>query len=194
MNLYQLLVFLHILGAVGIFVALGLESIALARLQIASTPSDARIWIGLLKLPGRQGPIAMITTVIGGAWMMAQGWGRQPWIIGAIVGLVGMAAVGGIISLRGARRLRVALASEPGPELSDAFRSIRSKTPLSASHRLRIAIGIGILGLMTIKPGVTGSWLIMAVATLSGLIASLAKRARSEGVTSDFLSQARVRT
>jgi hypothetical protein len=178
MTLYQLLVFLHVLGAVGIFVALGIETISLGRLQSAATPVDARVWMGLLKLPGRLGPIAMLTTLVAGMWMMAQVWGYQPWIVSAFVGLVGMAALGGVISLRGARRLRVALAGETGPELSDAFRSIRSGTALTASLRLRIAIGIGILGLMTIRPGATGSWLILAAAAVSGLVASIPFTAR----------------
>src|SRR5260370_11781297 len=194
MNLYQLLLFLHVLGAVGIFVALGIESISLGRLQSAAARSDALLWMGLLKLPGRLGPIAMITTVAAGVGMMAKGWGRQPWIVSAIVGLVGMVAVGGIISLRGARRLRAALAGEAGPEGSDLFRSIQSGTALTASLRLRIAIGIGILALMTLKPGVTGSWLIMAAAALSGLVASHRGNVRSEGVTSEFHSQDRART
>jgi hypothetical protein len=178
MSLYQLLVFLHVLGGVGIFVALGIETISLGRLQSAATPVDARVWMGLLKLPARLGPIAMLTTLVAGMWMMAQVWGRQPWIVSGFVGLVGMAALGGVISLRGARRLRGALAGETGPELSDAFRLMRSGTALTASLRLRIAIGIGILGLMTIKPGAAGSLLILAAAALSGLVASIPFTAR----------------
>jgi hypothetical protein len=178
MSLYQLLVFLHVLGGVGIFVALGIESISLGRLQSAAAPVDARVWMDLLKVPSRLGPIAMLTALVAGIWLMAQGWGRQPWIVSALVGLVGMAALGGVISLRGARRLRVALAGETGPELSDGFRSIRSGTALTASLRLRIAIGIGILGLMTIKPGAAGSLLILAAAALSGLVASIPFAAR----------------
>ncbi len=65
MSLYQLLVFLHVLAGVGIFVALGIESISLGRLQSAATPVDARVWMGLLK-PGRLGPIAMLTTLVAG--------------------------------------------------------------------------------------------------------------------------------
>src|SRR5262245_36879759 len=126
MSLYQLLVFLHVLGAIGIFVALGIESVSLDRLRSAAALVDARAWVDLHKLPGRLDPIAMIGAIAAGIWLMAQGWGRQPWILGAVVGLVGMMAVGGVISARGARRLRVALAGETGPELSDAFRSIRS--------------------------------------------------------------------
>src|SRR5260370_29283734 len=131
--------------------------------------------MGLLK-PGRLGPIAMLTTLVAGMWMMAQVWGHQPWIVSAFVGLVGMAALGGVISLRGARRLRVALAGETGPELSDAFRLIRPGTALRSSLRLPIAIGI--LGLMSIRPGAAGSRLILAAAAVSGLVASIPFTAR----------------
>src|SRR5690242_16227868 len=115
LNLYQLLVFLHVLGAVGIFVALGIESISLGRLRSAAAPGDARLWVDLLKVPSRLGPAAMITAIAAGMWMMAHGWGRQPWIVSSVAGLVGMVALGGVISLRGTRRLRSALAGESGP-------------------------------------------------------------------------------
>ncbi len=63
MTLYQLLVFLHVLGGVGIFVALGIESVSLSRLQSSAAPVEARVWMGFLKVPGRLGPIAMLTLV-----------------------------------------------------------------------------------------------------------------------------------
>jgi hypothetical protein len=98
---------------------------ALLAVHVATTVSVLGADLALLTLAisgGRLGPIAMLTTLVAGMWMMAQVWGHQPWIVSAFVGLVGMAALGGVISLRGARRLRVALAGETGPALSDALR------------------------------------------------------------------------
>ena len=173
LSLYHLLVFLHVLGAIGIFVALAIESVSLGRLRNAATLVEARAWVDVHKLSGRLGAIAMIGTIGAGIGLVAQGWGRQPWILGAIVGLVGMMVVGASLSARRARRLRVTLADAAGPDLPDGFRSIRSPTPLTAPLRLRIALGIGIVGLMTVKPGAVGAALILIAAALSGLVAGI---------------------
>jgi uncharacterized membrane protein SirB2 len=172
MTLYPYLLFSHIVGAVGIFAALAIEA-------VAETAADGRVWMGLVRLPFRVGPFAMGMTLVSGVWMMKTAWGRPPWLVAAMVGLVAMAVLGAV-SLRRLRRLR-APASGTGPEIPDALRSVRSG--LAASLRLRIAIGIGILALMTFKPQGTGASLILAAGTLGGLIASLAapgtRRSRS---------------
>jgi hypothetical protein len=188
MIVYPFVIFVHVLGAVGIFAAIAVEAVSVGRLQRAGTPADARVWMGLLALPGRLGPIAMVTTLLSGMWMMAVSWGREPWIVTAFVGIVAMAAMGGAITARRMRRLRVAMGAETGPELSDAFRELRSSPALTASLRLRIAIGIGILGLMTVKPpDAATSSLILAAAVASGVMASVvplpARRSRQPRTT-----------
>jgi hypothetical protein len=172
MSLYEVLVFVHVLGAIGIFVALGIESVSLGRLQQEEVPAGVHASIELLALPRRMGPIAMVITLGAGVWLMVMGWRYQPWIAAALVGMVVMAVVGGIVSMRGMRRLRVALAAESGASLSDAFRIARSSTALNASLRLRIGIGIGILGLMTTKPDAVHSSLVLAAGVLAGVIAT----------------------
>jgi hypothetical protein len=172
MSLYEVLRFVHVLGAIGIFVALGIESVSLGRLQREEVPAGVHAWIGLLALPRRMGPIAMVITLGAGVWLMITGWRYQPWIAAAFAGMIMMAVVGGIVSMREMRRLRVALAAESGATLSDAFREARSSTALIASLRLRIGIGIGIIALMTTKPDGVHSSLVLAAGVLAGLIAT----------------------
>jgi len=171
MRPYHVLVFFHVLGAIGIFVALGIESVSLRRLRTASALVDARAWADVHALPGRLGAISMACAIAAGIGLMRYGWGRQPWILTAIVGLLAMISIGAVVSLRGARRLRRALADETGPGLSESFRSLRAALPMTPSLWLRIALGIGILGLMTLKPGATEAWRILIAAALSGVAA-----------------------
>jgi peroxiredoxin len=143
-NIYQPLVFVHVLGALGIFVAFGVESVSLAGRD-------------LLVSPRRLGTISMVGAIAAGVSLMAHGWGRQPWIMSALVGMAGMIAVGGVIWTR----------------------SRRTAAALTASLRLRIALAIGIVALMTIKPGAIGAWVILIASALSGLVAAdLATSAR----------------
>jgi hypothetical protein len=172
MSVYPFLIFVHVLGAVGTFAALTIEIVSLGRLRRAETPSDVRIWMGLLARAFRVGPLPMVTILLSGVWMMSMGWGRQPWLVSAMIGLVGMAVLGGLLSLRRVRRLRAALTFESRSELSDAFRSALSGNALIASLRLRTAIGVAILGLMAFKPDAAGSSLILATGIVAGLVAS----------------------
>jgi hypothetical protein len=87
------------------------------------------------------------------------------------------------LSLGRVRHLRAALTFESRSELSDAFRSVRSGKALIASLRLRIAIGVAILGLMTFKPDAAGSSLILATGTLAGLVASFVPFAKRRSRT-----------
>jgi hypothetical protein len=169
MMVYPFVIFVHVLGAVALFAAIAIEAVSIGRLQRASTPADVRVWMGLLTSRGRLGPIAMLTTLASGMWMMAVSWGPEPWIVTAFAGLVGMAMTG-VVTARRMRRLRVAVAAETGPELSEVFRVVQSSPALTASVRLRIAMGVGILGLMTVKPpdAPTAS-LILAVAVVAGV-------------------------
>jgi hypothetical protein len=188
MNIYPILVFIHVLGGVGIFAALGIEAVALARLRRADTPAEARAWMGLMAVPARLGPIAMLANLATGVWMMVQSWGPLPWMQAAMVAVVVMAAAGGGVTGRRAKRLRAALGEETGPALSAGFRALRSSVALAASLRLRIALATGIIGLMTMKPGAAGSLVIAAVAVVAGLVAGVALGtnraavARHEGV------------
>jgi len=169
MSLYQFLIFIHVLGAVALFVAIGIEAVALGRLRRAETPADARVWLGLFRLPGRVGPIAMLTALASGAWMMKVSWGYQAWIAGALAAMVGMAVIGAVVSLRRMRRLRAALHAESG--LSEA---LRSSPALVTSLRLRIALGVGILALMTTKPSDHATAiLVLATAVVAALAASI---------------------
>jgi small-conductance mechanosensitive channel len=177
MHLYPFLIFVHILGAIALFAAIAIEAISLAALDRTESSAAARTWVGLLALPFRLGPSAMAAILLSGMGMMAMGWGHPAWLVAAMIGLVAMGAVGGLVSLRGFRRLRAALASETEPKLSDAFWSAPPRTALGRSVVLRLAIGIGILALMSFKPGALGSSLVLAAAGLTGLIAGQARGA-----------------
>jgi hypothetical protein len=157
----------------GLFVALGIEAVALSGLRRAEHPAGARTWMGLFGVVRRIGPVAMLTMLIPGVWMMIQTWGPRPWLETALIAVVAMAVIGGVVSGRVMRRVGMALSNETGPALSPAFRSLRSECALIWSLQIRIAIAIGILALMAMKPGWTGSLLILCAAVLVGVAASI---------------------
>jgi hypothetical protein len=176
MDLYSVLIFAHVLGAVALFAALGIEVVAFRRLRRARRAEEARTWMGPLREAGRLGPVAMVTILIAGVWMMVLRWGPEPWILTALVGLVIMAVLGAALTRRAMSRLRVSLADEPD-HLPTNFRAL-VEGALRISLWLRLAIAVGILGLMTVKPEVLGSVEIMGAAVLVGIAAAIRPRRR----------------
>lgn len=170
MNLHSLLIFLHVAGGVGIFVALGIEAVGLSRLRRADDRADAATWMAVLALAARVAPVAMLTMLASGIVMMIDTWGPQPWIQVALAAVIVMLAAAGFVAGRAQRRLREALADEAGAGLAAARGAIAA---LTVSLRFRAAVGTGILGLMTIKPALPLSLFIMAAALAPGLVASL---------------------
>lgn len=177
MLLYASLLFIHVLGAIVLFAAIAVEAVSLASFERTQDSGEARTWLRRLTVPFSAGPPAMLAILLSGMAMVATRWGEQAWLVAAFIGLVAMGAIGGLVSVRRLRRLRAALEHETGPALSDAFRSARSGTPLVASLVLRATLGIGIVALMSFKPGALGSSLVLAAAGLVGLIAGQARGA-----------------
>jgi hypothetical protein len=179
MNVYPLLVFVHVLAAAGIFGAFASEAVSLRTLRIARTPDAAAIAVRLLARAPALGPLAMLASLASGIAMMAMAWGPQPWIVVAFAGVAAAGALGGAVTGRRIRRLHAALAAEGRVEVLEAFRSSRSSAALSASLRVRVALAVGIVGLMTAKPAdYPTAFLVLGAAALGGLVASLPLAAR----------------
>ncbi|HEX6536479.1 MAG TPA: hypothetical protein VF041_17945 [Gemmatimonadaceae bacterium] len=166
MSLYPLLVFLHVLGAVGMFAAWGIEAIALSQLRRAVTVEQARTAMGLSRGAVPVGPAGMLVALVTGLWMMGVRWGLRPWMVAALAALVLIVVVGIVVARRAVPPLTAALGRESDP-LAGSVRV--TSGPLVASLQFRVAMGIAILALMTVKPGGLGSLAIMAAAVVTGL-------------------------
>lgn len=172
MNIYSIALFLHVTGALGFFIALGLEWTSLQHLRRATTADQIREWKRVPDEMGRLGMISMVTILAAGFYMMFKAWGRVPWItvtLGAIVLL--------IILAMGITRRRLAAIGE----MVDTERGFLPPTlihlvrdpVLWISMQTRVAIALGIIFLMTVKPGLGGSLLTIGIAIVFGLASAL---------------------
>lgn len=149
MDSYSVLIFLHILGATGVFAAWGIEAIVIRKLRQAVKMEEARMWLQLFRRRTPLGPVSMIVILATGIWMMATRWGHQLWMMLAFIAMVLIAIIGVTLSRRAISRFKPVLSGE-GNALPDNFYAIAGT--LTTSLRIRLAIGILILGLMTFKP------------------------------------------
>jgi hypothetical protein len=180
MDLYSVLLFVHVLSAMALFGVLAVETVALASLRRPATLDEGRKWMALMRRTGRLGPIAMVPLLAAGIWMMALRWDAAPWIVAALAGVAAMAVLAGAVTRRAMRRFAQSLGARA--ELSPGgIAALADAGPLALSLWLRVALAIGILALMTMKPGVLGSIGVMALAAALGVAAALrSRRSRSE--------------
>lgn len=172
MNIYSIALFLHIVGALGVFVALGLEWTGLRQLRSANLPEQVRAWMGILKGTNKVGFPSMLTTVITGIYMVLKGLGWVPWIL-VVLGALALIIVLSV-ALTKARMAAIgqALATEKG-SISQSFHNLANHPVLWISIQTRVSIALGIIFLKIAKPDFVGSLLTLGVAIVLGIASAL---------------------
>src|SRR5262245_330420 len=172
MNSYSLALLFHIVGALGFFLALGLEWTGLWHLRSALLSQEVRTWMGLLKSARKGGFASMLAIVISGVYLMATAWGRVAWLIVTVGALVVVIVLS--LALSGPRMAAIgrALATEHGA-VSQTFHRIANHPLLWISIQTRVAITFGIVLLKTVRPDLSVSLLIIGVAIVLGLASAL---------------------
>jgi hypothetical protein len=172
MNGYSIALFVHIVGALGFFVALGVEWISLRQLRRATTAEHPREWIAVASGVRRVGMASMAMLLISGFYMMAMVWGGVAWIIVALATLVVLTALA--VALSGPRMAAIgrAVTAETGP-LSLTLQQLLHHPLLWVAIQTRVALALGIVFLMTVKPDLIGSLLTIGVASALGLASAL---------------------
>jgi hypothetical protein len=172
MTFYAIILFLHIVSAIGIFVGLGLEWASTAALRKASGAAEFRVSIGALRsVPVLFGSSGVIVLLTGGYLASKIGRAGLSWIVPSLVALVLIGALGGALTGRRLRRIRAIQLEGAGP-VPIGLRTLVQDPLLVASLRIRLALALGIVYLMAAKPPLAPSLVILACATVAGLISS----------------------
>ena len=74
MMLYSIALFLHVVGALGLFITLGLEWTSLSRLRGAASVEQVREWLPVLGALRKIGGPSALTLLVSGIYMMATVW------------------------------------------------------------------------------------------------------------------------
>lgn len=175
MNFYPITLFFHVCGDVGIFMGLGTQILSLVALRRAQSVEQVRAIAWLIPLSDLIGIISALLTIATGLSMALTVWGWQTgWIAVALASLILLLPllIGGVIEPRTRAIVMMARATPDGllPETLDK----RIHDPvLSAALQTMAALLFGLVFLMTIKPSLVGSILVMAVALALGLASGL---------------------
>ena len=157
MTLYSIALFVHVVGALLLFVTLTVEGLALRLLSRAAVAEAAKGAIAMLQLNRVVGPLSALGVLIPGLYMTATSWGWVAWIVVALVSWVGIAVLGAVNGIR-----IVAL------ERSNALVTGIRNPLFLVSWTARLGIAIGVIFLMTVKPGVIAAVVAILFAAAAG--------------------------
>lgn len=161
MTLYSLALFVHIIGALMLFTAFTSEGIGLFHLRRATTSAQVREWEGVAGLARIFGPASVVTILASGLYMMFSTWGWVPWIA---VGLIAwfLVAVAGAVN-----GIRLSLAVRQIQTDAGAFGALSARS-FVISWLTRLAVGVGIVFVMTDKPDLVWALVCIGVAAAVG--------------------------
>lgn len=173
MNSYSIIaLFLHIVGALGVCVALGLEWTGLRQIRTVMLREQVRTWMGIFKSVRKVGFISMLTTVITGIYMIVTYWGGKPWIIVTMGSLILVIVLAQVLTSPRMAAMGHALTTEKG-SVSQTFHNRVGDSILWISIQTRVAIVLGIIFLKIAKPDLGGSVLTVGVAIVLGIASAL---------------------
>ncbi len=172
MDAYSLVLYFHIVGVLGLFVALGTEWTGLRQIRSATISEQVRAWMGILKSTRGVGFASMLTTVITGIYMILTDTGLVPWIYISILSLVLVILLSMVLT--GPRMVAIGQALALGKgSLTSTFYILANHPLLWISIQTRIAIALGIVFLKITKPELAGSLITIGVAIVLGLTTTL---------------------
>ncbi len=171
MDWYHLVLFVHIVGALGLFMALAVELAIMLGARSAHTVEGVRAWSSASKLLDVVFPITSLLILGAGLAMTIGFWGwTQAWIDLSLGLLILLSFVGAAFNGTHARRIaQRAAALGHGAIPSDLRRELNH--PMHWTSVISMTtLGLGIVFLMVEKPAWLGSIITLVVALLVGVV------------------------
>lgn len=176
---YSIALFVHIIGVIVMFIALGIGQRTGLRMRGAASVDHARLWMGLLKVTTPMFPTALVLLLGSGLFMTAEAWSfTTPWVAVAVTAVVVVGAFGTWLIMRGFSRMDAILERAASGELTDDVRSVLDDTGTWASMYAVNAMSIAVLWLMAVKPGWLHSIVLATAVTLIGGVLGVAATRR----------------
>lgn len=172
MMFYPYFLFAHITGVLLLFIANGLELLFAWRIRAASTTTQVAEWMVVHKLLGPALGLAALLILTSGLGMVTSVWGWQyAWIDLSLGLLVLLGILGTVLNGPTTRAIHTALEAAPAGELTAALKRATANRVLLVYAPVPGAISLGVVALMTLKPGWIEAGTIIALATIVGLAA-----------------------
>jgi hypothetical protein len=173
MTPYTIPVFIHLLGALALFVGYGIEWAVSALFRNASSAEQLRAWLRVFKVsPPLSGAGLAVLLLSGGYLASLSGTMRQGWIPATLLGIAVALVLGFALILPRMRGIRSTLPSGNEP-IPAALRSRLADPILLTAIRVRVMLATGIVYLMAAKLALVPSLVVLAIAAILGVLFSV---------------------
>jgi len=172
-TVHVLVLFLHLAGALALFIGYGIEWTASSLFRNAASVEQVRAWLRVFKVsPPLAGAGLGVLLLSGGYLASLSGAMKQGWMLATFIGIFLALALGFALILPRMKAIRSALPAGNEP-LPAALRSRLADPILLTSIRVRVLLAAGIVYLMAAKPPLVSSLLILVFAVILGLLFSI---------------------
>lgn len=188
--MYTIALFAHIVGVLGLFIAIGIEGLALARMRCARSVAHVLEWADATHAVGALHPVAILLILGPGLHMLLSVWGwATAWIDISLALTLTLSVLGPAVSARRFKAIRAAAATAPEGMPPAALTRLIHDRVLGVSFLAMAGVAVGIVYLMTVKPGTVGSLAAVALGALSALPSLGAALAPAEATSAPVTEQ-----
>jgi hypothetical protein len=170
-NTFSVVLFIHVLSAIVLFIAIALEGFLLIRLRSASDREQLQFSSRAFRRLGLVYGPAFLGLLVGGIYLASKLGIHAAWIPLALGATLLMAIAGGLITGRRMSRLRNGLTAD-----TRSFESLsaiaRGKT-LVVSYGFRAGLAVGIVFLMSAMPSLGPSLAALGTGSIAGILVAL---------------------
>lgn len=166
--LYTVSLYLHIVGALIMFFAVGIEWLCLLNIRKAETRENILGWLKNFAVLKKLFAVSFFLLLIPGIYMMTEIWVDAAWAILGIIGLLSLSISGSVLS--GKKMIDIkkkAALGETEFPLSKILTKVRDNYFWN-SFMIRGFTALGIVFIMTFKTGFLDSIIVLAAAVLIG--------------------------
>ncbi len=175
MEFYFVVLFFHITSAFTLFMGMAIEWIGLSRIQLAVNREQMNEWVKFLSSLKFLFITAGILLIVTGAYMASSKWGWTPWMLVSLIIWIYLAIHGSLVTLKKVKKFGQYLNSNLAMSNADLHGHL-IKLKLINFLQSEVAVGIGAIFIMTVKPDLVGSIGVILVAIILGIAPLLFKR------------------
>ena len=175
--LYLIALFLHVTGALMLAAGVAIEWLSVIGLRKAASLDRARESLAIYSKLSMVGGIGMFLILIPGIYLAMIAWPNAAWVAVGFVGIILTGAIGGIMTGKKMRGMKNDAAGVV--DMTPEFRKRTLDNSLVLSIRMRTTLLLRIVYMMTIKPTMSGSIIVMVISIVLGFL-PIGPRAASE--------------
>ena len=175
--MYQIALFLHILGVVCLTGGHTLIHASLEAMRRAQQIERVRDWIAIAAGLDRFMPLFTLAVLLPGIYMAWTAWGwATPWIDVSLALFLGMMILGPVLlGRRFADLNKMVKATPPGTIPTPLAVRMRDRTLWTIENTFTSLL-LAILLLMTVKPNLPGTVIVVSIGLIAGLLSTIRMR------------------